>query len=98
MLKNPFSNMVVVSNMFPKSVTTGAINPLAKILFWIVFHIIRPKKGGHSRVDRLEVQLVYSSRSRLRFIGLTILQAGFLIFRNQVEVLFYAILHLFRVF
>lgn len=52
MLKRPFSDNVIASNLFPTNVTTGLLKHVNRILHWVVTHIIRPKKGGYSRVDK----------------------------------------------
>ena len=52
MLKKPYTERIVNNDLFPKSVTTGALAPIDRILFWIVCRIIRPKKGGYSCVEK----------------------------------------------
>ena len=66
MLKKPYSDRIVNTDLFPRSVTTGTLAPFDIILFWIVCHIIRPKKGGLSRVDKVEVQLLYVLKHKIK--------------------------------
>ena len=66
MLKKRYPDRVVNSNLFPKSVTTDALLPLDRILQWIVSRIIRPKKGGLSRVDQPEVMLIFAIKNKIR--------------------------------
>lgn len=40
--------------------------PLDQSLLWIICRIIRPKKGGYSRVDQPEVQLIYAIKQIIR--------------------------------
>ena len=51
MLKKPYTERTVNNDLFSKSVSTGALAPLDMILFYIVCHIIRPKKGGYSFME-----------------------------------------------
>lgn len=40
-------------------VSTGYLKRNSCILHWIVTHVLRPRKGGHSRIDTTEVHLMY---------------------------------------
>lgn len=40
--------------------------PLERILQWLICRIIRPKMGGYSRVDQLEVHLIYAIKHRIQ--------------------------------
>lgn len=46
--------------------TTGLLKPVDRILHWVVTHILRPKQGGYSRVDKAEVHLVYMLKHKLK--------------------------------
>lgn len=67
MLRKPFAPEVVQSILFPTNVTTRQLKPLDRILHWIVTHILRPKQGGYSRVDKAEVHLVYVLKHKIKF-------------------------------
>lgn len=66
MLKKLFSANVVESNLFPTNVTTGLLKPDDRILHWVVTHIICPKQGGYSIMDKVEVHLVYVLKHKLK--------------------------------
>lgn len=57
--RKPFASEVFQSTLFPTNVTTGQLKPLDRVLHWILTHILCPKQGGYSRVDKAEVHLVY---------------------------------------
>lgn len=65
MLKAPYPERVINSTLFLRIVTAGALLPLDRILQWIICRIIHPKKGGYSRVDQSEVQLIYAIKQRI---------------------------------
>lgn len=66
MLKIPYPESAVHSTLFPRTITAGMLLPLERILQWFVCRIIRPKKGGYSRVDQSEVQLIYAIKNRIQ--------------------------------
>lgn len=66
MLKRPYSDNVVASNLFLTSATTGLLKHVDRILHWVVLHIIRPKMGGYSRVYKAEVHLIYVLKHKVK--------------------------------
>ena len=40
-------------------ITTGHLKMVPRILLWVVSHILRPKNGRFSRIDNVEIYLVY---------------------------------------
>lgn len=66
MLRKPFAPKVVQSIIFPTNVTIDQLKPLDRILHWIVTHILRPKQGSYSRVDKAKVHLVYVLKHKIK--------------------------------
>lgn len=60
MVKIPYSNNVVTSNLFPTNVTTRLLKHVNRIIHWVVMHVIHPNNGGYSRVDKEEVYKVHT--------------------------------------
>ncbi|XP_050878980.1 uncharacterized protein LOC127082789 [Lathyrus oleraceus] len=40
-------------------ITTGHLKMVPRILLWVVSHILLPKNGGFSRINNVEIHLVY---------------------------------------
>jgi hypothetical protein len=66
MLKRPYPDEFVNSDLFPRTVTAGKLNAGERILQWIVSRILRPKKGGLSRVEQAEVHLIYILKNKIK--------------------------------
>lgn len=64
MLKRPYPDQFVNSDAFPRTVTAGKLKAGERILQWIVSRILRPKKGGLSRVEQAEVHLIYILKNK----------------------------------
>jgi hypothetical protein len=64
MLKRPYPDEFVNSDAFPRTVTAGKLKAGERILQWIVSRILRPKKGGLSRVEQAEVHLIYILKNK----------------------------------
>ena len=46
-------------------ITTGAIKSIPRMLHWIVSHILRPRSGGHSRLDRADIHLLHILQNKV---------------------------------
>jgi hypothetical protein len=66
MLVRPYSDDFVQSDLFPRTVTAGKLSAGERILQWIVSRILRPKKGGLSRVEQSEVHLIYILKNKIK--------------------------------
>ncbi|KAI5429973.1 hypothetical protein KIW84_034526 [Lathyrus oleraceus] len=64
MLKRPYPDHIVNSDAFPRTITAGKLKTGERILQWIVSRILRPKKGGLSRVEQAEVHLMYILKNK----------------------------------
>jgi hypothetical protein len=66
MLEEPYPDEFVQSDLFPRTVTAGKLGAGERILHWIVSRILRPKKGGLSRVEQPEVHLLYILKNKIK--------------------------------